>query len=139
MSYEQREAFLKNPFYVKQTFGDFSTFYITIAVCTVLALFLFVLNIVFGCCSKHREYWQDRHTGNRWIVSLWTTTPHLQPPLDLTELKDVKSFLPPSADIERPQEQQVIYQKDTSYGGFGRGKRQFREEFVELQKRESDI
>jgi hypothetical protein len=25
--------------------------------------------------------------GNRWILPLWTKTPHKQPPLDLTELE----------------------------------------------------
>lgn len=34
--------------------------------------------------------------GNRWIVSLWTATPHQNPPLDLTELEDVSSFYPKS-------------------------------------------
>lgn len=25
--------------------------------------------------------------GNRWILPIWTKTPHLQPPLDYTELE----------------------------------------------------
>lgn len=28
--------------------------------------------------------------GNRWLVSIWTATPHAQPPLDVTELEEIK-------------------------------------------------
>lgn len=124
---EERSAYLKNPYFEKPIYGDFSTFYVTIAVCSVFCLVIFVLNLVLGCCSKHRQYWQDRYTGmaiiklkakhpiimyitilknmlsilfvfigNRWIVSLWTATPHQNPPLDLTELEGVSSFQPVS-------------------------------------------
>lgn len=72
--------------------GDFSPFYIAITLCTIIGFTLFILNIALGCCSKYRGYWNDRHTGNRWIVSLWTSTPHNQPPLDYsTELKEISS------------------------------------------------
>lgn len=30
--------------------------------------------------------------GNRWILPIWTKTPHKQPPLDLTELSE--EFIP---------------------------------------------
>lgn len=53
------------------------------------------INIIIGCCSRHKYYWQDRHTGNRWLVSIWSATPHNQPPLDFTELQDVSSFQTP--------------------------------------------
>lgn len=93
---EERSEYLNNPFFEKHLYGDWSPFYRTIAACSLFCLVVFVLNIVLGCCSKHRQYWQDRHTGNRWIVSLWTATPHNQPPLDLTELEEVGSFYPKS-------------------------------------------
>lgn len=43
--------------------GDFTPFYATITICTLLGGFLFILNIVFGCCSSYREYWADGNTG----------------------------------------------------------------------------
>lgn len=60
---DERGEYLKNPFFEGHLFGEFSPFYITITICTFFALFLFVLNFVFGCCSIHKYYWQDRHTG----------------------------------------------------------------------------
>lgn len=60
---EERSAYLKNPYFEKHIYGDFSTFYVTIAVCSVFCLVIFVLNLVLGCCSKYRQYWQDRYTG----------------------------------------------------------------------------
>lgn len=60
---EERREYLDNPYYDKPLKGDFTPFYITIAICTVFCAIIFVLNIVIGCCSKHRQYWQDRHTG----------------------------------------------------------------------------
>lgn len=38
--------------------------------------------------------------GNRWIVSLWTATPHKQPSLDYTELEYVQIDTPPA---QRPR------------------------------------
>jgi len=137
---EERSEYLNNPYYEKPLYGDFSPFYKTIAICSAFCAFVFILNIVLGCCSKYRQYWQDRHTGNRWIVSLWTATPHKNPPLDLTELEDVGSFHPKSADIEHPE---VTYHRpQQEFKGYGRPHHQSHpaEEYVELQqKRESDI
>lgn len=93
---DERREYLDNPYFTKRLHGDWSPFYQTIAVCSVLLAVIFILNLVLGCCSKYREYWQDRHTGNRWIASLWTATPHQNPPLDLTELEEVGSFYPKS-------------------------------------------
>lgn len=130
---EERDDYLKNPYFEKREYGDFSPFYITIAICTVLAAALFILNIVIGCCSRHSRYWNDPHTGtyiftllrffnnnilllgNRWIIPLWTTTPHKQPPLDLKELE--LDYIPP------PQYFEAVSVP----------------EYSELQKRESDI
>lgn len=60
---EERTAYLNNPFLTKPLFGDFSAFYVTIAICTVICIILIALNIVLGCCSPYKQYWQDRHTG----------------------------------------------------------------------------
>lgn len=141
---------------ILSTLPDFTPFYITIAICTVLGFFLFALNIALGCCSKHRQYWQDRHTGNRWVNSLWTATAHKQPPLDLTELEDVKTFVPAPANTEYDarefaavaykQKQQQLYQGGYEGRGFGPGQHHHQhphnpEEYVELQQKriESDI
>ncbi|GLG93490.1 Uncharacterized protein GBIM_00889 [Gryllus bimaculatus] len=103
-----------SPLFEKE-FGDFTAFYIAITICTVLGGFLFILNIVFCCCSKYKDYWQDSDTGNRWLVSLWTKTPHNTSPLDYTELEKSYIVIPRSHQIEEP-------------GGY-----------IELQKRESDL
>lgn len=63
-------------------------------------------------------------SGNRWLVSLWTATPHNQPSLDYTELQDIQVVHqqqvvyhhPPTAPVDPPQVQ-----------------------YLELKKRESDI
>lgn len=91
---EERQEYLQNPFFKEHLYGDFTSFYITIAVCTVFGVFLFAINLICGCCSKHKGYWNDRFTGNRWIVSFWTATAHKQPPLDLTELQDIEIEYP---------------------------------------------
>jgi len=151
---EERTAYLDNPFFEKHVYGDFTSFYITIAVCTVFGIFLFGLNLICGCCSRHRGYWNDRFTGNRWIVALYTATAHKQPPLDLSELQDVEIEYPNKypGEIEQLQYTQKPVQKTKR--GFGsitdtrpveytavahKPARDHREEFVELQKRESEI
>lgn len=118
---EERSEYLQNPFFTKHVYGDFTSFYITITVCTVFGIFLFALNLICGCCSKHKSYWNDRYTGdykrflwnafiwklivsgNRWLVSLWTATPHKQPPLDLTELEDIEIEYPNSYPVSTPK------------------------------------
>ncbi|CAO1314278.1 unnamed protein product [Diamesa tonsa] len=122
---EERTAYLDNPFFKKPIYGDFTAFYITITLCTIFAIFLCALNLICGCCSKHKHYWSDRYTGNRWIVSLWTAGPQ-QPPLDLSELKDVKIDFPINYPVKYTS---VSHQSQ----------RHQQEEFVELHKRESEI
>lgn len=63
----ERKAYLQSPYFTKHEYGDFTPFYITVAVCTVLATILFVINIVLGCCSRYSGYWNDRHTGKNVI------------------------------------------------------------------------
>lgn len=148
---DERTAYLDNPYFKGHIYGNFNPFYATIAVCTALGVFIFLLNVICCCCSRHRGYWKDRHTGNRWLVSIWSVTPHKNPPLDLTELKDVRSFQPVNPDIERPVEytvshhrpqhqQQYYHHQQQPYGGSrGGGGGGYPEEYVELHKRESDI
>lgn len=60
---DERDDYLKNPYFKGHEYGDFTAFYVTIALCTALGGVLFILNIVFCWCTRHREYWQNRHTG----------------------------------------------------------------------------
>lgn len=153
--------YMRNPFFVKNTAGDFTPFYTAIGICTVLGVALILLNIFFCCCSKHKHYWQDSNTGskyfhhifhcaltvhngcvflfipfflshvwnlcvfwigNRWILPIWSKTPHLQPPLDYTELD--KSWLPAPVEFVEPE-----YSYEERLPAV----------YLELQKRESDI
>jgi len=143
---EERTAYEKNPYFTGHIYGNFSPFYVTIAICTAILGSIIILNIILGCCSKHRKYWQDRHTGNRWLVSIWSSTPHNQPPLDFTELKDAsyfQQFHPPAQifNVDVEAQEVPIHQPQRPPRPEGRSLHQQRqrEEYVELQKRESDI
>jgi len=52
-----------NPRLHEKIYGDFTAFYVTITICTVLGAFLFLLNVVLCCCSRYKKYWQDSNTG----------------------------------------------------------------------------
>ncbi|CAH1179338.1 unnamed protein product [Phaedon cochleariae] len=119
---DEREAYLNSPYFKKHEYGDFTPFYIAVTICTILGVFIFLINIVLGCCSTHSRYWNDRHTGNRWIASLWTATPHKQPALDYTELQDISTQTP-----------QVVYHHPPHQPSAPP------QQYLELQKRESDI
>ncbi|KAL5291441.1 hypothetical protein ACFFRR_010690 [Megaselia abdita] len=146
---DEREYYKNNPYFTGHIYGNFSPFYATIAVCTVIGVFVLLLNIICTCCSKYKHYWTDRHTGNRWLVSIWSATPHKQPPLDYTELEVVSKNRPITTQVfnEDIEAQVPIHQPSHSYSQpqrfhrpESRGtQRQQREEYVELQKRESDI
>jgi len=97
----ERYAYLESPYYKGPEYSDFTPFYVTIAVCTVLGISIFALNIILGCCSKYSDYWNDRHTGNRWLISLWTATPHNQPALDYSELDP---SVVPQVVVESPKD-----------------------------------
>lgn len=60
---EERSEYLNNPYKTAAIYGNFSPFYVTIGCCSVVLAAIIVLNVVLGCCSRHRQYWQDRHTG----------------------------------------------------------------------------
>lgn len=128
---DEREEYLKNPYFVKHEYGDFTPFYVTIAICSVIGGIIFILNIVFCWCSRHRAYWQDRHTGNRYIQTLWTAVPYKTPPLDISELESAQ-FTYPKYPAVKPEV--VEYHDSEPQGG-----RTHPEEFLEMQKRESEI
>ncbi|XP_023937787.1 uncharacterized protein LOC112045726 isoform X2 [Bicyclus anynana] len=114
--------------------GDFTPFYISIAICSVLFGLLIILNVVC-CCSRYSDYWLDRHTGNRWIVSIWSATPHKQPPLDFTELERQNQYIQPKDnatyhDFHRQTQGQTSLSRQPLTAS---------QEYLELQKRESDI
>ncbi|XP_057671585.1 uncharacterized protein LOC130903484 [Diorhabda carinulata] len=120
---DHRYEYLNSKYFKKPEYGDFTPFYITVTICSIIVLILILLNVVLGCCSRHSAYWQDRYTGNRWIVSLWTSTPHQQPSLDYTELQGI--------EIQKPIVYYSEHQPATSP--------KLPSQYLELQKRESDI
>lgn len=61
--FDERDAYLRSPYFVKEKTGDFTPFYIAVTICTIIGLSIFLLNIILGCCSRYSEYWNDRHTG----------------------------------------------------------------------------
>lgn len=125
---DEREDYLKNPFFVKHEYGDFTSFYVTVTVCSLLFALLCVLNIAFCWCSRHREYWQSPHTGNRWIQPLWTVLPYKTPPLDLSELESAGAF-------QSQEKREVLqYHNPKSYKTTSQS-----QEYMEMQKRESEI
>ncbi|XP_050517854.1 uncharacterized protein LOC126892372 [Diabrotica virgifera virgifera] len=126
---DHRYEYLNNKYFRKHEYGDFTPFYITITICSILALTIFLINLFLGCCSRHSEYWQDRYTGNRWIVSLWTSTPHQQPSLDYTELQHVQ--------IENQGPRVVYYPPEEPQ--LASTSQKPPPQYLELQKRESDI
>uniref|UniRef100_A0A0K8TMM8 Putative conserved plasma membrane protein n=1 Tax=Tabanus bromius TaxID=304241 RepID=A0A0K8TMM8_TABBR len=145
---DDRNLYLQNPFFKKHVYGDYTPFYTTVIICTVVGVFLILFNVICCCCSKYKDYWQDRHTGNRWLVSIWSSTPHKQPPLDLKELKDPSEFQNVHHYVEVEQPENISshhhltqFEEGPARTHFPRHHHHRREEFVELkqQKRESDI
>ncbi|KAG8226482.1 hypothetical protein J437_LFUL007364 [Ladona fulva] len=100
MSFE--EGLLEDLKNQKKLYGDFTPFYVVITICTVIGFALFLLNIIFCCCSRYKEYWQNSDTGNRWIVSIWTKTPTKQPALDYSELENCNITVDHPTVVPRP-------------------------------------
>lgn len=48
--------------------GDFTPFYIAIAIASVIFAVLLILNLTFCCCSEHSDYWQSPHTGKYFLI-----------------------------------------------------------------------
>lgn len=65
-----------------------------------------------------------KNTGNRWIVSFWTATPHRQPSLDYTELQSISTGGVPQT--------QVVYEAQLP-------EQRPELQYLELKKRESEI
>ncbi|XP_060840904.1 uncharacterized protein LOC132921737 [Rhopalosiphum padi] len=112
---DDKTEFMTNPFYDQHEPSNYQSFYITLGVCTVFAFALLIFNLFLCCFSKHRHYWRNSETGNRYILPIWIKTPAKQAPLDLRELETNFSKPKPVYDSGVPQE------------------------FVELHKKESDI
>lgn len=131
---EERVAYTFNPlrYLTPKLHGVYTPFYVTIAIFSVFVAFLILLNCICSCCSKHKVYWKDRHTGHRWVWfgPFWTSTPRQQPPLDFSELKD-KIIYDAYDDIERGRTAEYsVMSHETS------PKRQM--EYVELQQKRSE-
>jgi len=64
--------------------GDYTPFYITITICTIVLAIILLINIYCCCSERYKDYWLDNNTGNRWIFSVWTSSPKNQAPALLT-------------------------------------------------------
>lgn len=142
---EERIAYTFNPlrYLTPKLHGDYTPFYVTITIFSVFALFLILLNCICFCCSKYQWYWKSKHTGNRWLFfgPVWTSTPHEQPPADISELKD-KIIYDAYDDIERGQTAEYSImaheqpQRKQYQSPHHQQPRQM--EYVEMQKRERE-
>ncbi|XP_043585986.1 uncharacterized protein LOC122569265 isoform X2 [Bombus pyrosoma] len=124
---DEREDYLKNPYFVKHEYGDFTPFYVTVTICSFIFAFLCILNIGFCWCSRHRNYWQSPHTGNRWIQPLWTVLPHKTPPLDLSEIE-------PGRLVTQDKQEVLQYHNPKPYGTAPQT-----QEYMEMQKQACQI
>ncbi|XP_049886265.1 uncharacterized protein LOC126381321 [Pectinophora gossypiella] len=118
--------------------GDFTPFYIAIAICSVILGLILILNVVC-CCSRYSDYWLDRHTGNRWIVSIWSATPHKQPPLDFTELENPDHQVHYMHSFTGEEYHEIHKRESEVPPSFSQQPLTSSQEYLELHKRESDI
>ncbi|XP_069957564.1 uncharacterized protein wrm1 [Cherax quadricarinatus] len=51
---------------VKPEFNDYTPFYVTITICTIVGVILILVNWICSCCHEHSKYWSDPDTGNRF-------------------------------------------------------------------------
>lgn len=75
--------------------------------------------------------------GNRWIVSIWSATPHKQPPLDFTELE--ANYQPVHYVHPYPDEYREVHKREEVPASFSQQPLTTSQEYLELHKRESDI
>jgi hypothetical protein len=61
--------------------SDYTYFYAGILICFLIAAILVVYNIVLGCCSPWKKYWNSNNTGNRLILPLFIKPPKDQRPI----------------------------------------------------------
>ncbi|XP_026500471.1 uncharacterized protein Wrm1 [Vanessa tameamea] len=142
-AYESHAYFTGNGTYkainpILSKVGDFTPFYIAIAICSIIFGALLILNVVC-CCSRYSDYWLDRHTGNRWIVSIWSATPHKQPPLDFTELESQYQQVQYVHPFHSEDYQEVHRHGSEVAASISRQPLTTSQEYLELHKRESDI
>lgn len=112
---DDKTEFMTNPFYNQHEPSNYQTFYVTLGVCTVFAFALLVVNLFLCCFSKHRHYWRDSETGNRYILPIWIKTPAKQAPLDLKELETNFSKPKPVYDSGVPQEFVELHKKESDF------------------------
>lgn len=79
------------------------------------------------------------HTGNRWIVSIWSTTPHKQPPLDYTELESNLQHIHYVHPYGDDSEEYRDIHKHSAPTSVSQQPLTSSQEYLELHKRESDI
>ncbi|KAI5701031.1 uncharacterized protein LOC103513672 isoform X1 [Diaphorina citri] len=128
------DEYKRNPLFSHHEPSNYVPFYVALALCTAFAIFLCVLNIFFCCISKHKDYWKDTNTGNRWILPIWVKTPAGQPPVDITELE--QKYWPQVLQYEAQKKEQIesVYESRVSLPTSAAG-----DYYMEYQKRESDI
>ncbi|GBP89565.1 hypothetical protein EVAR_58225_1 [Eumeta japonica] len=114
--------------------SNFQPFYIAVAICSVVLGSILILNIIC-CCSRYSDYWLDRHTGNRWLISIWSATPHKQPPLDLTELGS--NF--ESVQYVHQYHSEIYHEQEYPRTSISQQPLTSSQDYLEMQKRESDI
>lgn len=126
--------YTRNPLFSQHEPSNYVKFYVALALCTAFAIFLCVFNIFFCFISKHKNYWQDSNTGNRWLLPIWVKTPTGQPPVDITELE--QKYWPQVLEYEAQKKQQIesVYESRLSLPTSATG-----DYYIEYQKRESDI
>ncbi|KOB67843.1 hypothetical protein OBRU01_19146 [Operophtera brumata] len=78
----------------------------------------------------------DYTERNRWIVSIWSSTPHKQPPLDYTELKNQQQL---GIYIHQHPEEYHVHRETEVPPSISQQPLTASQEYLELHKRESDI
>ena len=61
--------------------SDYSHFYAGIGICALIAILLLIFNLIFGCCSPWKNYWNNKNTGNKLVLPLFITPPKDQEPI----------------------------------------------------------
>ncbi|KAF4526176.1 hypothetical protein B566_EDAN015233 [Ephemera danica] len=124
-----------NEYFTEREYGDFTPFYVTIIICGVIALAIILLNIIFCCSSQYKDYWLNSNTGNRYLIPIWSRTPHNQPPLDYSELE---GKAPPQPEFQYPPD--FVEVPDYSHSSASTAAySESRHYYVHHSKRESDI
>ncbi|XP_011300286.1 uncharacterized protein wrm1 [Fopius arisanus] len=133
-----------------QIYSNFTPFYVTVAIFSIIGGILFIFNIICCSCSRYKHYWRDRHTGNRWIHPLWVVTPYKNPPLDLSPIKpadgkgNIHSFTSGHPYLTQAYPAQGTYYPESEQGDLeaqydSRLGTPQPQEYMELHKRESEI